>query len=126
RNVKKRPAASDLKWTYCNHKATYFASYLTSGDCVPCFFFSSKRRHTRSYGDWSSDVCSSDLLRVGREGKGRDSCCHQGNLQVFKIGRASCRERLYIVFCSVVVKRKISGCFKRVTFSRYRRQVSRL
>src|SRR5437867_13422704 len=27
------------------------------------FFFSSRRRHTRSYGDWSSDVCSSDLLR---------------------------------------------------------------
>src|SRR5437867_10449770 len=25
------------------------------------FFFSSSRRHTRSYGDWSSDVCSSDL-----------------------------------------------------------------
>src|SRR5207248_6385229 len=29
-----------------------------------CFFFSSRRRHTRSYGDWSSDVCSSDLLLV--------------------------------------------------------------
>src|SRR6266516_5809690 len=27
------------------------------------FFFSSRRRHTRSYGDWSSDVCSSDLFR---------------------------------------------------------------
>src|SRR5437867_12949567 len=27
------------------------------------FFFSSRRRHTRSYGDWSSDVCSSDLMR---------------------------------------------------------------
>src|SRR5437867_8528352 len=27
------------------------------------FFFSSRRRHTRSYGDWSSDVCSSDLYR---------------------------------------------------------------
>src|SRR5207248_4896082 len=25
-------------------------------------FFSSRRRHTRSYGDWSSDVCSSDLF----------------------------------------------------------------
>src|SRR6266516_5636286 len=24
-------------------------------------FFSSRRRHTSSYGDWSSDVCSSDL-----------------------------------------------------------------
>src|SRR6266487_5636868 len=30
------------------------------------FFFSSRRRHTRWTGDWSSDVCSSDL---------RGSCC---------------------------------------------------
>src|SRR5207249_5757005 len=33
--------------------------------CVVCslyFFFSSRRRHTRSKRDWSSDVCSSDLL----------------------------------------------------------------
>src|SRR5207248_4802673 len=29
-------------------------------ECV-AYFFSSRRRHTRSYGDWSSDVCSSDL-----------------------------------------------------------------
>src|SRR5256885_3607077 len=28
-------------------------------DCF--FFFSSRRRHTRLQGDWSSDVCSSDL-----------------------------------------------------------------
>src|SRR5256885_10941153 len=27
------------------------------------FFFSSRRRHTRLQGDWSSDVCSSDLRR---------------------------------------------------------------
>src|SRR5208282_3314972 len=33
---------------------------LISG-CVICFFFSSRRRHTRCYRDWSSDVCSSDL-----------------------------------------------------------------
>src|SRR5688500_19661785 len=29
---------------------------------VIVFFFSSRRRHTRLQGDWSSDVCSSDLL----------------------------------------------------------------
>src|SRR2546426_8627230 len=29
-----------------------------------CFFFSSRRRHTRLQGDWSSDVCSSDLLQA--------------------------------------------------------------
>src|SRR5699024_11680444 len=28
------------------------------------FFFSSRRRHTRSKRDWSSDVCSSDLPRL--------------------------------------------------------------
>src|SRR5690606_40944750 len=28
---------------------------------VVCFFFSSRRRHTRFSRDWSSDVCSSDL-----------------------------------------------------------------
>src|ERR1039457_4830423 len=29
-----------------------------------CFFFSSRRRHTRLQGDWSSDVCSSDLGEI--------------------------------------------------------------
>src|SRR5256885_3589065 len=28
------------------------------------FFFSSRRRHTRLQGDWSSDVCSSDLAAL--------------------------------------------------------------
>src|SRR3989454_8346804 len=28
------------------------------------FFFSSRRRHTRLQGDWSSDVCSSDLRQL--------------------------------------------------------------
>src|SRR5688500_20333307 len=36
------------------------------------FFFSSRRRHTRLQGDWSSDVCSSDL----GAGAGRDSLDH--------------------------------------------------
>src|SRR5699024_11788742 len=30
-------------------------------DLVVSFFLSSRRRHTRSKRDWSSDVCSSDL-----------------------------------------------------------------
>src|SRR3712207_6893536 len=30
-----------------------------------CFFFSSRRRHTRYWRDWSSDVCSSDLVADG-------------------------------------------------------------
>src|SRR3712207_8662821 len=28
------------------------------------FFFSSRRRHTRYWRDWSSDVCSSDLIPI--------------------------------------------------------------
>src|SRR5438874_4942782 len=36
------------------------------------FFFSSRRRHTRSLRDWSSDVCSSDLYAVVEE-RGRES-----------------------------------------------------
>src|SRR5438034_10697970 len=50
---------------------------------IVSFFFSSRRRHTRSLCDWSSDVCSSDLdlhpTATGRnsdfpgdEGPGRD------------------------------------------------------
>src|SRR5256885_11301129 len=31
---------------------------------VNILFFSSRRRHTRLQGDWSSDVCSSDLART--------------------------------------------------------------
>src|SRR5438034_11183436 len=31
------------------------------------FFFSSRRRHTRSLCDWSSDVCSSDLVTEPRK-----------------------------------------------------------
>src|SRR2546426_9212567 len=38
----------------------YILSYLSSSSFF--FFFSSRRRHTRLQGDWSSDVCSSDLL----------------------------------------------------------------
>src|SRR3989449_4913135 len=35
---------------------------LLSSCCCFFFFFSSRRRHTRCSRDWSSDVCSSDLM----------------------------------------------------------------
>src|SRR5207253_3429782 len=39
-------------------------------------FFSSRRRHTRLPRDWSSDVCSSDLIgRDLRARRGRVVCC---------------------------------------------------
>src|SRR5256885_7092020 len=82
------------------------------------FFFSSRRRHTRLQGDWSSDVCSSDLARgarvpsqeqlVGwldprdRRGGDRGWPCRlvRGHrdlpspTRAAEIGRASCRERV--------------------------------
>src|SRR5690349_23885024 len=86
------------------------------------FFFSSRRRHTRSLRDWSSDVCSSDLLsdepvlgpraRFGLVSRalalgvpylGADFRFDPPPLEPFplpslavigKIGRASCRERV--------------------------------
>src|SRR5256885_8362935 len=47
-------------------KEMEWASNGAKKKCTPvnfllCFFFSSRRRHTRLQGDWSSDVCSSDL-----------------------------------------------------------------
>src|SRR2546429_2723892 len=41
-----------------------FFCKVLAGLCLFFFFFSSRRRHTRCSRDWSSDVCSSDLLRL--------------------------------------------------------------
>src|SRR5438874_8132298 len=40
--------------------------------CIECCFFSGRRRHTSSLRDWSSDVCSSDLIleKIGAGGMG--------------------------------------------------------
>src|SRR5256885_7910845 len=91
--------------------------------CFFFFFFSSRRRHTRLQGDWSSDVCSSDLKPTLRamcdclpparsatspRGAARYRPIHrhvkpyyasprraQGRGRVrLQIGRASCRERV--------------------------------
>src|SRR2546429_2615380 len=54
------------------------------------FFFSSRRRHTRCSRDWSSDVCSSDLLCLDPAGFRRfgGPCCRSW--------RRSFRERVWI------------------------------
>src|SRR5207245_4737401 len=44
------------------------------------FFFSSRRRHTRCYRDWSSDVCSSDLHWTVAEAAGT------GNGSLIRVG----------------------------------------
>src|SRR5260370_14653193 len=85
----------------------------------PCFFFfSSRRRHTRFKCDWSSDVCSSDLP-VARHGPAghwwaaveaerwpRDPESVERILDKWEIGRASCRERVYISVVAVSLKKK--------------------
>src|SRR5438067_10529197 len=59
------------------------------------FFFSSRRRHTRSKRDWSSDVCSSDLpghvpdLRA-REPEGRS---RQDGQTLAQLGRTAAEPR---------------------------------
>src|SRR5947207_4613423 len=64
-------AAPPTRSPSCSHSARISAS-LFSVTLPPysmlfstsfLFFFSSRRRHTRSLCDWSSDVCSSDLKR---------------------------------------------------------------
>src|SRR5436853_7885124 len=84
------------------------------------FFFSSRRRHTRCLSDWSSDVCSSDLGVIdARAGKFPavtwitprfELSDHPPTSSAFthKIGRASCRERVYISVVAVYVKKKKS------------------
>src|SRR5256885_8707150 len=51
------------------------------------FFFSSRRRHTRLQGDWSSDVCSSDLRKKERKGKARQVQARQIYLLSLHLGR---------------------------------------
>src|SRR5690349_25174922 len=81
------------------------------------FFFSSRRRHTRSLRDWSSDVCSSDLsarqgesvyaARAPRGGR-HDHAAHAPRHPLHhEIGRASCRERVEISVVAVALKNKI-------------------
>src|SRR4051794_41413252 len=67
------------------------------------FFFSSRRRHTRWTGDWSSDVCSSDLdlggggrrkhRRTGAARAARRAGRAVRRADGGEIGRASCRGR---------------------------------
>src|SRR5947209_8836387 len=45
---------------------TFSDSWKRGEDIAFAFFFSSRRRHTRYWRDWSSDVCSSDLPRLPR------------------------------------------------------------
>src|SRR3712207_8050169 len=95
--------------------------YVTVVECLSVFFFfSSRRRHTRYWRDWSSDVCSSDLGRGRRwpwqalleldaagERAVHDEVGPGGEAGDREIGRASCRERVEISVVAVSLKKKI-------------------
>src|SRR2546429_1544976 len=51
-----RGERGQLAYSFLNHVC------YTDGERLLFFFFSSRRRHTRCSRDWSSDVCSSDLV----------------------------------------------------------------
>src|SRR5256885_14984603 len=62
------------------------------------FFFSSRRRHTRLQGDWSSDVCSSDLERLSRDGdRARDLQEDRGAPRRPHLGRVPAGPRLHVL-----------------------------
>src|SRR6266542_4503853 len=52
------------------------------------FFFSSRRRHTRCYLDWSSDVCSSDLTAPSAPAPSSASGVEAADLVYLTIGAA--------------------------------------
>src|SRR5438093_6988010 len=54
------------------------------------FFFSSRRRHTRLVSDWSSDVCSSDLLRALSREVRRDTRVAALSLAMLSPLRSTC------------------------------------
>src|SRR3712207_6875035 len=71
-----------------------------------CVFFSSRRRHTRYWRDWSSDVCSSDL---GKSGCNFDWDCMESRDSFLRYGRFKClnssipRSRNILLFPCVVL-----------------------
>src|SRR5438046_8420682 len=79
------------------------------------FFFSSRRRHTRLVSDWSSDVCSSDLLSNRRLKFQISNSCPKhspppgsmARIDPSEIGRASCRERGVDLGGRRIMKKKI-------------------
>src|SRR6267378_6266154 len=78
---------------------------------VPSFFFSSRRRHTRSLRDWSSDVCSSDLGLSLTEFAVLEVLHHKGPLRLGEI-----RDRILLTGASttyVVKKLEARGLMRR-------------
>src|SRR5690606_39861971 len=57
-----------------------------------CFFFSSRRRHTRFSRDWSSDVCSSDLtIRLPKWNRVIEAHFDPCEIKTFRVPREASR-----------------------------------
>src|SRR5256886_4604066 len=72
-----------------------------------CFFFSSRRRHTRFDCDWSSDVCSSDLAAATAH-RHHERFYVRPHLQYFKSGSGdACYEQRLVtgMYVSIVILR---------------------
>src|SRR3712207_8257657 len=78
-------------------------------------FFSSRRRHTRYWRDWSSDVCSSDLAvrAMGSRFAALEDALADDHRRGFArygsdfgIGRAWCRGRVVVSVVAVSLKKK--------------------
>src|SRR6266702_2113412 len=93
-----------------------FFNFLMKGRGMKCvFFFSSRARHTRWQRDWSSDVCSSDLIANLSGFDGSPESLRNLELEYgAEIGRAITNFEGPIVFC--VVSRYHGGSF--VVFSK--------
>src|SRR5215470_18784006 len=75
---------------------------------VVFFFFSSRRRHTRCYRDWSSDVCSSDLRKCAacEINSSVAGSTFSGAWRRGQIGRASCRGKSVDLGGRRIIKKK--------------------
>src|SRR5256885_13750510 len=81
---------------------------LTLGpvSAIAVFFFSSRRRHTRLQGDWSSDVCSSDLEDQVDQVRDRADDREGEDRRGRKSGRAAWRGRGEKSVVAVSLKKK--------------------
>src|SRR5206468_5964453 len=90
-------------------------------------FFSSRRRHTRSDRDWSSDVCSSDLLILLESQRNFNASARQGSWQIELSGSA----RLLTATATTLrlrLRRRglLNGCWRRSALSGLRSEERRV
>src|SRR3546814_3847809 len=95
---------------YCDRVADVSTLHCVVGLClILCciFFFKQKTAYEMRISDWSSDVCSSDLMQHGTRVAARQGSAGYllrrstsgvafavDGLELLKIGRASCRDRV--------------------------------